>query len=106
MDEAELNVGGLRSRLLFLQHTNDLLFREPRSLHLSVLPMGRTLIKLGGKSGGHVWTPPAAPELLFSDEPRSGASMCSACSRSTVWLLALMKAAGWLPNHVIALEAL
>jgi hypothetical protein len=32
--------------------------------------------------------------------------MCSACSRSTAWLLALMKSAGWLPNHVIALAAL
>jgi hypothetical protein len=32
--------------------------------------------------------------------------MCSACPRSTVWLLALMKSAGRLPNHVIALEAL
>jgi hypothetical protein len=51
----------------------------------------------------HVWTTPAAQELLFSDEHRSGASMCSACSHSTVWLLALMKSAGWLPNHVIAL---
>jgi len=44
--------------------------------------------------------------FLFSDEHRSGASMCSACSRSAVWLLALMKSAGRLPNHVIALEAL
>jgi hypothetical protein len=24
----------------------------------------------------------------------------------TSWLLAMMKSAGWLPNHVIALEAL
>jgi hypothetical protein len=31
--------------------------------------------------------------------------MYSACSRSTVWLLALMKSAGRLANHVIALEA-
>lgn len=30
----------------------------------------------------------------------------SVCSRSTAWLLALMKSAGWLPNQVIALEAL
>jgi hypothetical protein len=58
------------------------------------------------KEGGHVWTTPAAQELLYSDEHRSGASMCSACSRSTAWLLALMKSAGRLPNHVIALEAL
>jgi hypothetical protein len=54
----------------------------------------------------HVLTTPAAQELLFNDEHRSGASMCSACSRSAAWLLALMKSAGWLPNHVIALEAL
>ena len=45
-------------------------------------------------------------EVFGIDEHRSGASMCSACSRSTAWLLALMKSAGWLPNHVIALEAL
>tara|TARA_R110000868_G_scaffold346216_4_gene607253 strand:- start:7343 stop:7486 length:144 start_codon:yes stop_codon:yes gene_type:complete len=45
-------------------------------------------------------------ELLFSNEYQAGASMCSACSRSTAWLLALMKSAGWLPNHVIALDAL
>jgi hypothetical protein len=32
--------------------------------------------------------------------------MCLTCSRSTKSLLALMKSAGWLPNHVIALEAL
>ena len=68
--------------------------------------MGRTLVILGWKSGGHVWTTPAAQELLCSDELWSGASMCSACSRSTVWLLALMKSAGRFPNHVIALEAL
>lgn len=29
-----------------------------------------------------MWTTPAAQELLFSDEHRSGASMCSACSHS------------------------
>lgn len=28
--------------------------------------------------------------------------MFSACSRSTAWLLALMKSAGWLSNHAIA----
>jgi hypothetical protein len=32
--------------------------------------------------------------------------MCSACSRSTAWLLALMKSTDRIPNHVIALEAL
>jgi hypothetical protein len=55
---------------------------------------------------GDPQTTPAAQELLCNDEHRSGASMCSACSRSTTWLLALMKSAGRLPNHVIALEAL
>jgi len=30
-------IGGLRPGLVLLQHTNDLLFREPCSLHLSVL---------------------------------------------------------------------
>ena len=54
----------------------------------------------------HVWTPSSAQELLCNDEHRSGASMCSACSRSTASLLALMKSEGRLPNHVIALEAL
>jgi hypothetical protein len=43
---------------------------------------------------------------LQRDEHRSGASMCSACSRSTAWLLALMNSADRIPNHVIALEAL
>jgi hypothetical protein len=32
--------------------------------------------------------------------------MCSAYSRSTAWLLALMKSADRIPNHLIALEAL
>jgi hypothetical protein len=35
---------------VLLQHPNDLLFREPRSLHLSVLFQGRTLNPRGGKS--------------------------------------------------------
>ncbi|GAB1584231.1 hypothetical protein PPNSA23_41740 [Phyllobacterium phragmitis] len=43
---------------------------------------------------------------LQRDEHRSGASMCSACLRSTRWLLALMNSADHIPNHVIALEAL
>jgi hypothetical protein len=54
----------------------------------------------------HVWTTPAVQELSWGDEHRSGASMCSACSCSTAWLLALMKSADRIPNHVIALEAL
>ena len=37
------------------------------------------------------------------DEHRSGASMCSVCSRSTTWLLALMKSADHFPDHVNAL---
>ena len=32
--------------------------------------------------------------------------MCLAYVRSTEWLLAVMKSAGWLPNHVRALAAL
>jgi hypothetical protein len=54
----------------------------------------------------HVWTTPAVQELWCGDEHRSGASMCSACSCSTAWLLALMKSADRIPSHVIALEAL
>ena len=37
---------------------------------------------------------------------RSGASMCTACLRSSTWLLALMKSADRVPNQVNALEAL
>ncbi|VVT32017.1 hypothetical protein RHIZ404_230467 [Rhizobium sp. EC-SD404] len=44
-------------------------------------------------------------EHFYSDEHRSGASLCSACSRSTAWLLAPMKLADRIPNSVIALEA-
>lgn len=51
----------------------------------------------------HVWTTPAVQELSCIDEHRSGASMCSAYLRSTAWLLALMKSADRIPNHVIAL---
>jgi hypothetical protein len=43
-------IRGLRPRLLLFQHPNDLLFREPRSLHLSVLFQGRTPNPRGGKS--------------------------------------------------------
>src|SRR3984885_13564575 len=35
------------------QNRNDLLFREPRSLHRPVLPSGRTLASPGGNNGGH-----------------------------------------------------
>jgi len=31
----------------------------------------------------HVWTAPVVQEVFRSDEHRSGAPMCSACSRST-----------------------
>lgn len=34
------------------------------------------------------------------DKHRSGASMCSTCSRSTAWLLALMNSADHIPNRV------
>jgi hypothetical protein len=39
---------------VLLQHPNDLIFREPCSLHLSVLQEGRTLNPRGGKSQGQV----------------------------------------------------
>src|SRR5205823_10698620 len=40
--------------LLFPQHRDDLLFREPSSLHRPSLRLGRTLVSFGGVSGGHV----------------------------------------------------
>jgi hypothetical protein len=40
----------LRPGLVLLQHPDDLIFREPRSLHLSVLQEARTLNPRGGKS--------------------------------------------------------
>src|ERR1700684_535644 len=40
----------LRPGLVLLQHPDDLIFREPCSLHLSVLQEGRTLNPRGGKS--------------------------------------------------------
>ena len=42
-------VGRLRPSLMLLQRSDNLLFREPCSLHLSVLS-GRTLTPLGGKT--------------------------------------------------------
>src|SRR5580692_8437134 len=40
----------LRPGLLLLQHPDNLIFREPCSLHLSVLQEGRTLNPHGGES--------------------------------------------------------
>jgi hypothetical protein len=40
----------LRPGLVLLQNPNDLIFREPCSLHLSVLQEDRTLNPRGGKS--------------------------------------------------------
>ena len=40
--------------LLLAQDRNDLLFREPRSLHRPVLPRSRTLPSHGRNCGGHV----------------------------------------------------
>src|SRR3984885_13422742 len=40
----------LRPGLVLLQHPDDLIFREPCSLHLPVLQEGRTLNPRGGKS--------------------------------------------------------
>src|SRR6185436_6793065 len=48
------DIGRLRPGLLLPQHSNDLLFREPRSLHGPVLPKARTLASRGGNYGGHV----------------------------------------------------
>jgi hypothetical protein len=44
--------------------------------------------------------------LSLAMSTRSDASMCTACSRSATWLLALMNSADRFPNHIIALEAL
>jgi len=44
----------LHPRLLLPQDRNDLLFREPRSLHRPSPSLGRTLALPGGVSGGHV----------------------------------------------------
>src|SRR3954454_5699226 len=46
-------LSGRDPRLLLPQHRNNLLFREPRSLHGPVLPSDRTLAPLGGNRGGH-----------------------------------------------------
>lgn len=53
-----------------------------------------------------VWPTLAAQEHFCSDEHRSGASMCPACSSSTASLLALLKSVDRIPSHVIALEPL
>jgi hypothetical protein len=42
---------------VLLQHPDDLIFREPCSLHLSVLQEGRTLNPRGGKSQWQVTLP-------------------------------------------------
>src|SRR5580693_4124937 len=76
----------LRPGLVLLQHPDDLIFREPCSLHLSVLQEGRTLNPRGGKSQWQVtrraWplslhrrlleSPHAAtqPALSFADQMR------------------------------------
>src|SRR5207248_5101980 len=50
-------VACLRPQLMLLQNRNDLLFRKPAALHLSVLSSGRTLTSTGGKSQWQVtWT--------------------------------------------------
>ena len=49
-----IEISRLRARLGLLQKPDDLLFREPRSLHRPSSFKGRTLIHHGGKSGGHV----------------------------------------------------
>ena len=50
-----------------------------------------------------MWTAPS-PQGRMAMPHRSGASMCPACLRSTEWLLALMKSADRIPDHVNALD--
>lgn len=47
-------IGRLRASLGLVQKPDDLLSREPRSLHRPSSFKGRTLIDRGGKSGGQV----------------------------------------------------
>jgi predicted HTH transcriptional regulator len=49
---------------VLLQHRNDLLFREPCSLHQSVLRLGRTLTPLGGKTQWQVKRLPATERYI------------------------------------------
>jgi hypothetical protein len=56
------HLGGRNARLLLAQYRNDLLFREPRSLHRPVLPSGRTRASPGGNNG--VTAPP--PGMLLT----------------------------------------
>lgn len=68
--------------------------RPPSSLLLSERRRRECLLPL--------WTTPVAQELLYNDEHRSVAPMCSACSRSTGCLLPLTKSAERPLIHAIA----
>src|ERR1700722_19149003 len=61
----------LRSGLVLLQNPDDLIFREPCSLHLSVLQEGRTLNPRGGKSQ---WQVKLSSVLKKSDLARKTAN--------------------------------
>jgi hypothetical protein len=50
---------------VLLQHPDDLIFREPCSLHLSVLQEGRTLNPRGGKSH---WQVTRTQAFLFPEK--------------------------------------
>src|ERR1700684_4580988 len=65
----------LRPGLVLLQHPDDLIFREPRSLHLSVLQEARTLNPRGGKS---------QREVTSSEIRPIGTSYCAAVMRNGV----------------------
>src|SRR5271156_2708727 len=55
----------LRPGFVLLQHPDDLIFREPCSLHLSVLQEGRTLNPRGGKSQWQGTAASHSPSALF-----------------------------------------
>src|ERR1700678_2260940 len=60
----------LRPGLVLLQHPDDLIFREPCSLHLSVLQEGRTLNSPGGKSQWQVTCGSYGPRKVRSERHR------------------------------------
>src|ERR1700735_551282 len=57
-----------RPGLVLLQHPDDLIFREPCSLHLSVLQEGRTLNPRGGKSQWQVTSAAGGPKGWILEE--------------------------------------
>lgn len=64
-------VGRLRTSLVLLQHRNDLLFREPLSLHPSVLRKGGLQLVLENSSGaGHMYRQPFGSMRRWRPFPR------------------------------------